>query len=66
MTKNSKVKFSEDMQNISRSKSFGKFVLIVQIQTFMYDKSLAIFGNQGVFHIYENKRALKFLRENKI
>ena len=27
--KNSKLKFSEYMQNISRSKSFGKFVLIV-------------------------------------
>ena len=26
--KNSKLKFSEYMQNISRSKSFGKFVLI--------------------------------------
>ena len=29
MMKNSKQKFSEYMQNISRSKSFGKFVLIV-------------------------------------
>ena len=29
MMKNSKLKFSEYMQNISRSKSFGKFVLIV-------------------------------------
>ena len=29
MIKNSKQKFSEYMQNISRSKSFGKFVLIV-------------------------------------
>ena len=28
--KNTKLKFSEYMQNISRSKSFGKFVLIVQ------------------------------------
>jgi hypothetical protein len=28
--KNSKLKFSEYMQNISRSKSFGKFVLIVK------------------------------------
>ena len=27
--KNSKLKFSEYMQNIGRSKSFGKFVLIV-------------------------------------
>ena len=27
--KNSKLKFSEFMQNTSRSKSFGKFVLIV-------------------------------------
>ena len=31
MMKNSKLKFSEYMQNISRSKSFGKFVLIVYI-----------------------------------
>ena len=30
MMKNSKLKFSEYMQNISRSKSFGKFVLIVR------------------------------------
>ena len=30
MMKNSKLKFSEYMQNISRSKSFGKFVIIVQ------------------------------------
>ena len=29
MVKNSKLKFSENMQNISRSKSFIKFVLIV-------------------------------------
>ena len=29
--KNWKLKFSEYMQNISRSKSFGKFVLIVLI-----------------------------------
>ena len=29
MMKNSKLKFSEYMQNISRSKSFSKFVLIV-------------------------------------
>jgi hypothetical protein len=29
MMKNSKLRFSECMQNISRSKSFGKFVLIV-------------------------------------
>ena len=29
MMKNSKQKFSEYIQNISRSKSFGKFVLIV-------------------------------------
>ena len=29
--KNSKLKFSEYMQNISRSKSFGKFVLIVYV-----------------------------------
>ena len=29
MMKNSKLKFSKDMQNISRSKSFGRFVLIV-------------------------------------
>ena len=29
--KNAKLKFSEYMQNISRSKSFGKFVLIVPI-----------------------------------
>ena len=29
--KNSKLKFSEYMQNISRSKSFGKFVLIVKV-----------------------------------
>ena len=29
MMKNSKLKFSEYMQNISRSKRFGKFVLIV-------------------------------------
>ena len=27
--KNSKLKFNEYLQNISRSKSFGKFVLIV-------------------------------------
>ena len=31
MMKNSKLKFSEYMQNISRSKSFGKFVLIVYV-----------------------------------
>ena len=29
--KNSKLKFCEYMQNISRSKSFGKFVLIVYV-----------------------------------
>ena len=29
MMKNSKLKFSDYMQNISRSKGFGKFVLIV-------------------------------------
>ena len=29
MLKNSKLKFSEYMQNVSRSKSVGKFVLIV-------------------------------------
>ena len=29
MMKNSKLKFSEDMQNISKCKSIGKFVLIV-------------------------------------
>ena len=29
MMKNAKLKFSEYMQNISRSKSIGKFVLIV-------------------------------------
>ena len=29
MMKNSKLKFSEYMQNISRSKNFGRFVLIV-------------------------------------
>ena len=32
--KNSKLKFSEYMQNISRSKIFGKFVLIVYISSF--------------------------------
>ena len=32
MMKNSKLKFSEYMQNISRSKSFGKFILIVLIK----------------------------------
>ena len=32
MMKNSKLKFSEYMQNISRSKSFGKFVLIVLVK----------------------------------
>ena len=31
--KNSKLKFSEYMQNISRSKSFGKFVLIVKLNS---------------------------------
>ena len=30
--KNSKLKFSEHMQNISRSKSVGKFVLIVIVK----------------------------------
>ena len=30
MMKNSKLKFSEHIQNISRSKSFGKFVLRVK------------------------------------
>ena len=35
--KNSKLKFSQYMQNISRSKTFGKFVLIVQtFQPFCY------------------------------
>ena len=32
MMKNSKLKFSEHMQNISRSKSVGKFVLIVIVK----------------------------------
>ena len=32
MMKNSKLKFSEYMQNISSSKSFGRFVLIVGVQ----------------------------------
>ena len=31
MMKNSKLKFSEYMQNISMSKSFGKFVLIISV-----------------------------------
>ena len=30
--KNSKLKFSEYVQNVSRSKSFGTFVLIVQMK----------------------------------
>ena len=33
MMKNSKLKFSEYMQNISRSKSFSKFFLIVYTNT---------------------------------
>ena len=37
MMKNSKLKFNEYMQNISRSKSFGKFALIVcSIQNYFY------------------------------
>ena len=35
MTKSSKLKFSEYMQNISRSKSFGKFVRIVNSAFFL-------------------------------
>ena len=38
MMKNSKLKFSEYMQNISRSNSFGKFVLIVWFSTLTFDK----------------------------
>ena len=34
MMKNSKLKISEYMQNISRSKSYGKFVLIVKKTNF--------------------------------
>ena len=33
--KNTKLKFSEYIQNISRSKSFGKFVLIVYAQLYL-------------------------------
>ena len=36
MMKNSKLKFSEYMQNISSSKSFGKFVLIVYLINMPY------------------------------
>ena len=32
MMKNSKLKFSEYMQNITRSKTFGKFALIVLVK----------------------------------
>ena len=39
MMKNSKLKFSEYMQNISRPKSFGRFVLVV-LRTQSYIKYL--------------------------
>ena len=39
MMKNSKPKFSESMQNISRSKSFGKFVLISTLLKPDYSKT---------------------------
>ena len=35
MMKNLKLKFSEYMQNISRSKSFGKFIHIVRLGNFI-------------------------------
>ena len=49
--KNSKLKFSEYMQNISRSKSFGKFVLIVYTKwSTVFCKRRAAFG--GTTSIY--------------
>ena len=39
MIKNSKLKFIEYMQNISRSKSFGKFVLIVSCSEMSFKKT---------------------------
>ena len=41
MMKNSKLKFSEHMQNISRSKSFGKFVLIVIVKYLVMNNAVA-------------------------
>ena len=48
MMKNSKLRFSEYMQNISRSKSFGKFVLIVQCKFLLETNLDTIYelGNQ--------------------
>ena len=54
MMKNSKLKFSEYMQNISMSKSFGKFVLIVIVpcsfsKTYILVQSKV---NMGVFFCF--------------
>ena len=55
--KNSKVKFSEYMQNISRSKSFGKFVLIV------ISKQYTGFLCQIIFFNFDLKNAELILGE---
>ena len=44
MMKNSKLKFSERMQNISLSKIFGKFVFIV-LDTIILERNLVGFKN---------------------
>ena len=45
--KNSKLKFGEYMQNITRSKSFGKFVLIVYFSEPDKTSLCAVLEKQG-------------------
>ena len=46
--KNSKLKFSEYMQNISMSKSFGKFVLVVFSHISMHFTNWLFLGKKGI------------------
>ena len=50
MMKNSKLKFIEYMQNISRSKSFGKFVLIVKGKKMNCVKNYRLLA-ESIFHV---------------
>ena len=49
--KNSKLKFSEYMQNISRSKSFGKFVLTLSVDLKFFTKAFIYFHSLRIYSV---------------
>ena len=62
MMKNSKLKFSEYMQNISRSKSLGKSVLIVYFRAKPDDREKVKLTLFGVELIIGCKNRIKFVK----